>query len=98
MASNYLATAHEHLDALFVGPAGLAASLGYLGNPACRGAAGDRPCKARIDAVGKPAGIFALSPTTPRQRMTEGSGFISVGTDVGLLARGAGALLSSVRG
>lgn len=88
----------DGVDALFIGPADLAASLGYLGKPA-------EPevqeaiahAKSRIDAAGKPAGIFALSPEDARRRMEQGFAFVSLGTDIGLLSRGAGALLSSVR-
>lgn len=88
----------DGVDGLFVGPADLAASLGHLGNPG-------HPevqqaiahAKARIDAAGKPAGIFATSPEDARYRAEEGFSFISIGTDIGLLARGAAALLGSVR-
>jgi 4-hydroxy-2-oxoheptanedioate aldolase len=88
----------EGVDALFVGPADLAASLGHLGNPGHPEVqqAIDH-AKARIDAAGKPAGIFATSPEDARRRGEEGFSFISIGTDIGLLARGAAALLGSVR-
>lgn len=89
----------EGVDALFVGPADLAASLGHLGNPGHPEVqAAIAHAKARIDASGKPAGIFATSPEDARRRGEEGFAFISVGTDIGLLARGAAALLGSVRG
>jgi 4-hydroxy-2-oxoheptanedioate aldolase len=86
------------VDALFIGPADLSASLGHLGNPGH----GDvqqaiAMAKARIDAAGKPAGIFALSPDDAKRRMNQGFGFISIGTDVGLLAKGAASLLAAVR-
>lgn len=86
------------VDALFIGPADLAASLGHLGNPmhAEVQAAIDH-AKARIDAAGKPAGIFALSPDDARARIAQGFRFVSIGTDIGLLLRGAQALLASVR-
>jgi 4-hydroxy-2-oxoheptanedioate aldolase len=89
----------EGVDALFVGPADLAASLGHLGNPGhAEVQAAIAQAKARIDAAGKPAGIFATSPDDARRRSDEGFAFISVGTDIGLLARGAATLLGSVRG
>lgn len=88
----------EGVDALFVGPADLAASLGHLGNPAhAEVQQAIAQAKARIDAAGKPAGIFATSPEDARRRGEEGFSFISIGTDIGLLARGAAALLGSVR-
>lgn len=91
--------ATDGVDALFIGPADLAASLGHLGDPGHDEVqeAIDH-AKARIDATGKPAGIFALSPEDARRRAADGFRFISIGTDIGLLARGASALLSSVRG
>lgn len=89
----------DGIDALFIGPADLSASLGHLGDPTHREVQqAITYAKGRIDAAGKPAGIFALSPEDARRRMDEGFSFISIGTDIGLLARGAAALLASVRG
>ncbi|MGN6358540.1 MAG: HpcH/HpaI aldolase family protein [Novosphingobium sp.] len=88
----------EGVDALFVGPADLAASLGHLGNPGHPEVQlAIAQAKARIDAAGKPAGIFATSPEDARRRGEDGFSFISIGTDIGLLARGAATLLGSVR-
>ncbi|QGP80413.1 HpcH/HpaI aldolase family protein [Sphingobium sp. CAP-1] len=87
----------EGIDALFIGPGDLAASLGHLGDPRhpeVRQAIDH--AKARIDAAGKPAGIFALSVDDAKLRITQGYRFISIGTDIGLLANGAAALLGSV--
>ncbi|MCJ2185859.1 HpcH/HpaI aldolase family protein [Novosphingobium beihaiensis] len=86
------------VDALFIGPADLSASLGHLGNPT-------HPevqqaishAKARIDAAGKPAGIFALSPDDAKHRMVDQFRFISIGTDIGLLLKGAQGLIASVK-
>lgn len=90
--------ATEGVDALFVGPGDLAGSLGHLGNPAHPEvqAAIDH-ARERIFAAGKPAGIFALSTEDVRRRKVEGYRFISVGTDIDLLARGAATLLEAVR-
>lgn len=89
----------DGIDALFIGPADLSASLGHLGDPTHREVQqAITYAKGRIDAAGKPAGIFALSAEDARRRMDEGFSFISIGTDIGLLARGAAALLASVRG
>lgn len=86
----------EGIDALFIGPADLAASLGHLGNPRHADVqAAIAHAKRRIDAAGKPAGIFALSPEDARDRIAQGFRFISVGTDIGLLAKGAAALRES---
>jgi 4-hydroxy-2-oxoheptanedioate aldolase len=89
----------EGIDALFIGPGDLAASLGHLGTPTHPEVqTAIAMAKARIDAAGKPAGIFALSPEDARLRASQGFRFISVGTDVGLLASGARSLLAAVTG
>ena len=83
----------EGVDALFIGPADLAGALGHLGEPghhevqqAIDGAL------QRIAAVGKASGIFALSPQDAQRRLADGVVFVSLGTDIGLLASGARAL------
>ncbi len=87
----------EGVDALFIGPADLAGSLGHLGNPRAPDVqAAIAHVLKRIVAAGKPAGIFALSPEDARTRMREGVNFISVGTDIGLLANGARRLLADL--
>lgn len=89
----------EGVDALFIGPADLAASLGHLGaprHPEVQSAIVE--ALQRIRAAGKPAGIFALSPEDARARIEQGFAFLSVGTDIGLLGNGARALRSSVAG
>lgn len=83
----------DGVDALFIGPADLAASLGHLGNP--RHADVQRAILqafGRISAAGKPAGIFALSADDAHIQIERGARFISLGTDIGILARGAAAL------
>ena len=88
----------EGVDALFIGPADLAGSLGHLGaptHPAVQTAIAR--AKSRIDASGKSAGIFAISAEDAKTRISEGFRFISIGTDIGLLAKGATTLLSNVK-
>jgi len=87
----------EGVDALFIGPADLAAALGHLGNPwheqvqaAIAGAV------ERIAKVGKPSGIFALSPDDARRWIAAGVSFVSLGTDMGLLMRSARELRACV--
>lgn len=87
----------EGIDAIFIGPGDLAASLGHLGNPLHPDVQeAIAHAKGRIDAAGKPAGIFALSPEDARNRIAQGYRFISIGTDIGLLTKGSRALLDSV--
>ena len=83
----------DGVDALFIGPADLAAGLGHLGAPrhpdvqaAIDGAI------TRIAACGKPSGIFALDAEDAKRRIAQGVGFISVGTDIGVLSGGAKSL------
>jgi 4-hydroxy-2-oxoheptanedioate aldolase len=90
--------ATDGVDALFIGPADLSASLGHLGNPGHEDVqAAISHAKARIDAAQKPAGIFALSPADAKSRIEEGFRFVSIGTDIGLLLTGARGLLEAVR-
>lgn len=85
------------VDAIFLGPADLAASLGYLGRPAASEVqAAILHALARARAAGKPAGIFATSPEDARERIAQGFQFVSIGTDVGLLSGGARGLLKNV--
>lgn len=81
------------VDALFLGPSDLAASLGHLGRP-------DAPevlevlegAVRRIVAAGKPCGIFAFRPERARRFVELGARFVAVGSDVSLLVAGAKAL------
>jgi len=87
----------EGVDALFVGPADLAGSLGHLGDPRHPEVqAAITHALARIAAAGKPAGIFAVSPDDAREKIAAGVRFVSIGTDIGLLVAGAKALLKKV--
>ncbi|GLV26896.1 2,4-dihydroxyhept-2-ene-1,7-dioic acid aldolase [Sphingobium sp. TomTYG45] len=78
------------VDALFIGPADLAGSLGHLGNPGHPDVQqAISKALSRIRSLGKPAGLFAISTDDAQQRIAEGVNFLSVGTDIGLLANGA---------
>ena len=88
----------DGVDGLFIGPADLAGSLGHLGNPAHPEVqAAIEGAIDRIRASGKPAGIFARDADQARAYMARGVAFVSVGTDVGLLAKGARQLLAQCR-
>lgn len=80
----------DGVDAVFIGPADLAASLGHLGDPGHPEvqSAIDHAL-ARIAGAGKPAGIFATSHEDAIARCAAGVAFVSVGTDIGLLTNGA---------
>ena len=86
------------VDALFIGPSDLAGSLGHLGNPRHPDVqAAIAHALDRIANAGKPSGIFAISPDDARARVADGVAFVSVGTDIGLLANGARAVINSVQ-
>jgi 4-hydroxy-2-oxoheptanedioate aldolase len=83
----------DGVDAIFVGPSDLAASMGLLGqqeHPEVRAAV--EHCLAAAKAAGKPAGVNAFSPATADHYLASGANFILVGADVALLARGSEAL------
>ncbi|OJV01926.1 MAG: hypothetical protein BGO06_13655 [Shinella sp. 65-6] len=90
--------AGEGIDALFVGPADLAASLGYgadQANPAMRDIILETI--GRIKAAGKPAGLLTGDPVLQKAAIRAGVDFLGVGVDAGLLARGAEALLEKAK-
>ncbi|HEY9357837.1 MAG TPA: HpcH/HpaI aldolase/citrate lyase family protein [Arthrobacter sp.] len=83
----------EGVDAIFLGPSDLAASMGVLGqqeHPEVRAAV--ERCLAAAKAAGKPAGVNAFNPATARAYMSSGASFVLVGADVAILARGSEAL------
>jgi 4-hydroxy-2-oxoheptanedioate aldolase len=80
----------DGVDGIFIGPGDLAASMGYIGqvgHPEVVAAIDD--AIRRIRATGKPAGILAGDERLARHWIEVGANFVAVGSDVGLLARGA---------
>ncbi len=89
----------EGVDGLFIGPADLAASLGHAGDlmhPEVVAAVEDGI--ARIRAAGKPAGILTLDQAFATRCIALGTVFTAVGTDGGILSRGADALRDAFPG
>lgn len=83
----------EGVDGVFIGPSDLSASFGHIGNPQhpdVQKALEDGV--RRIRAVGKAAGILTLNEEEARRYIGWGYTFVAVGSDVGLLTRGADAL------
>ncbi|WP_175316841.1 HpcH/HpaI aldolase/citrate lyase family protein [Pseudarthrobacter sp. C4D7] len=83
----------DGVDAVFIGPSDLAASMGLLGqqeHPQVRAAVDH--CLSAAQAAGKPAGVNAFNPDTARHYLANGAAFILVGADVAILARGSEAL------
>jgi 4-hydroxy-2-oxoheptanedioate aldolase len=84
----------EGVDGVFIGPSDLAASLGHVGNPqhpdvqkAIKNAV------ERLTAVGKPAGMLTGNEEEAKRYIDWGYKFVAIGSDVGLLAKHADALL-----
>ncbi|MDQ6752172.1 MAG: HpcH/HpaI aldolase/citrate lyase family protein [Actinomycetota bacterium] len=83
----------DGIDAVFIGPSDLAASMGLLGQQ-------DHPdvvaavehCIKVAKSAGKPVGVNAFAEATARRYLGDGVDFILVGADVALLARGSEAL------
>jgi 4-hydroxy-2-oxoheptanedioate aldolase len=83
----------DGVDAIFMGPSDLAASMGLLGqqeHPEVRAAV--EQCLSAAKAAGKPAGVNAFNPATAEHYLANGAAFILVGADVAILARGSEAL------
>ncbi|MDR7083502.1 4-hydroxy-2-oxoheptanedioate aldolase [Arthrobacter ginsengisoli] len=86
----------DGVDAIFLGPSDLAASMGLLGqqdHEEVRTAV--EHCLTAANAAGKPAGVNAFNPDTARRYLDAGADFILVGADVALLARGSEALAAN---
>jgi len=89
----------DGVDALFIGPSDLAASMGLLGQQ-------DHPdvvaaalhCIEIIKKAGKKVGINAFAPATAKKYIDAGVDFILVGADVAVLARSSEALADSYIG
>lgn len=87
------------VDAVFIGPADLAASLGHIGeagHPEVRAAIED--ALRRIASAGKAAGVFVTDPTLALHYRRCGASFIAVGGDTTLLRGAAVTLASNFRG
>lgn len=89
----------EGIDCLFVGPADLAADLGYLGknaNPAAQAAMKD--VIGRTVKAGCAAGILAFDEAEAKKWLTEGATFVAVVGDGFLLSRGMDAVVRAFKG
>jgi 4-hydroxy-2-oxoheptanedioate aldolase len=80
----------DGIDGIFIGPSDLAADFGHLGNPRhpeVKAALQD--AGTRIRAAGKSAGILTGDLDDVEPFIEMGFNFTAVGSDVGILARGA---------
>lgn len=90
--------AEPGIDAVFIGPADLAACLGHLGDPAH---AEVREATLRIQAAasaqGKPCGVFANDAWQARAALSAGLSLVALGADVIWLLKGARDALATMR-
>jgi len=88
----------DGVDGIFIGPSDLAADFGHLGNskhPEVMAALKD--AATRIRAAGKPAGFLTGVVDDVESMFEMGFNFTAVGSDVGILARGAEQLAARFR-
>ena len=88
----------DGVDAVFIGPADLAASMGHLGNtqhPDVQAAIDDG--FRRLKAMGKPAGYLTNNEQEAARRVAQGIDFVGIGNDTTIVVRGARSLLAAVR-
>ncbi|KPQ08338.1 MAG: 4-hydroxy-2-oxoheptanedioate aldolase [Rhodobacteraceae bacterium HLUCCA12] len=88
----------EGVDGVFIGPADLAADMGYGANsdaPPVRAASAD--AIARIRAAGRAPGLLAPDEAHARACLAQGAVFVAVGVDVLVYGRAMKALAASFR-
>jgi 4-hydroxy-2-oxoheptanedioate aldolase len=89
----------DGVDAVFIGPADLAASMGKLGQPEHPDVVSTiERALATIVEHGKSAGVNAFNESVARRYLRAGASFVLVGADVALLARGAEDLAARYHG
>jgi 2-dehydro-3-deoxyglucarate aldolase len=78
------------VDAIFLGPADLSASMGHVGHPT-HPAVMDLMTDVvhRCKTLGKPVGAFGATPEVVAQYRAIGFDFVAISSDLGLLIRGA---------
>jgi 4-hydroxy-2-oxoheptanedioate aldolase len=88
----------DGVDGVFVGPADLSASFGQIGNPQhpeVQKAIED--VAKRLKKIGKPAGILTPVEDEARRYIEWGYTFVAVGSDLGILAKGADTLAAKFK-
>lgn len=83
----------EGIDGVFIGPADLAADMGFPGKPGTPEV--QEAIRAAITAIalsGKAAGILTFDQGLAREYLALGATFVAVGSDVGILGGGCRAL------
>jgi 4-hydroxy-2-oxoheptanedioate aldolase len=88
----------DGVDGVFIGPADLSASMGYLGQPAHPEVVG--AIEAAINTIrktGKAAGILCTDESLARRYIAQGANFVAVGVDTTLLVQSTAALAKKFR-
>ena len=89
----------DGVDGVFIGPSDLAASMGHLGDFAHPDVqAVISGAIKTIRGAGKAGGYLTGNEEEAKKRLAEGFQFVAVGSDTGLLARGADALAKRFKG
>ncbi|WP_342321989.1 HpcH/HpaI aldolase/citrate lyase family protein [Kosakonia sp. BYX6] len=88
----------DGVDAFFIGPGDLAASLGYIGQPMHPEVVRViEETGRRVQAAGKAVGILCTDETQTRRYIELGFQIVAIGSDQGLLTKGAEHLLAKFR-
>ncbi len=88
----------DGVDGIFFGPADIGADLGKLGTPMDPAIwEAIMPAAEAVRQAGKPVGTLVFDADRSAELLREGFTFVACGGDVSLLAKGADALLASVR-
>jgi 2-keto-3-deoxy-L-rhamnonate aldolase RhmA len=88
----------EGVDAIFIGPADLSASMGYVGqltHPEVMDLMGRAAQTGR--RLGKPVGTVGGTPEVVAQYRAAGFSYVAIGSDLGLLMRGSQAAVNALR-
>ncbi len=89
----------DGVDAVFIGPADLAASMGYLGEPGHPDVVESISSALQtIRAAGKHAGVLCLETRLVKTYIAQGANFVGVGVDTLILAQGAQQLAACFKG
>lgn len=89
----------EGVDGVFIGPADLAASLGHTGDQLhATVQAAIQDAGRRLKNAGKAAGILTSVEADAKRYISWGYTFVAVGSDTGVLIKGADALARAFKG
>ncbi|MGY5808753.1 4-hydroxy-2-oxoheptanedioate aldolase [Rhizobium sp. LEGMi198b] len=88
----------EGVDGIFIGPADLAADMGYLGKPGAPEVQAEvEKALAKIQSHGKAAGILIGDLSLAKRYLKLGATFVAIGNDVTLLANATTKLLDDFK-